>query len=73
MPAELDGFLFRDAVSDAPFMKGQSKRIWGELFKVLDSSDVIIQVRPAHVTHTHTRPACLQHKSKMHDAMVGGG
>ena len=23
---------------------GQSKRIWGELYKVLDSSDVIIQV-----------------------------
>jgi len=27
------------------FEKGQSKRIWGELYKVLDSSDVIIQVR----------------------------
>jgi nuclear GTP-binding protein len=26
------------------FEKGQSKRIWGELYKVLDSSDVIIEV-----------------------------
>jgi len=26
------------------FSKGQSKRIWGELYKVLDSSDVILQV-----------------------------
>jgi len=27
------------------FDKGQSKRIWGELYKVVDSSDVVIQVR----------------------------
>lgn len=26
------------------YEKGQSKRIWGELYKVLDSSDVIIEV-----------------------------
>lgn len=32
-------------VRDAVFEKGQSKRIWGELYKVVDSSDVIIQVR----------------------------
>eukprot|EP01087_Luapelamoeba_hula_P019073 TRINITY_DN626_c0_g1_i1.p1 TRINITY_DN626_c0_g1~~TRINITY_DN626_c0_g1_i1.p1 ORF type:complete len:769 (-),score=191.50 TRINITY_DN626_c0_g1_i1:137-2443(-) len=29
------------------FDKGQSKRIWGELFKVIDSSDVLIQVLDA--------------------------
>ena len=29
---------------DYHLQKGQSKRIWGELYKVLDSSDVIIQV-----------------------------
>jgi len=29
------------------FDKGQSKRIWGELFKVIDSSDVIVQVLDA--------------------------
>lgn len=32
---------------DAIFDKGQSKRIWGELYKVLDSSDVVIQVLDA--------------------------
>mmetsp|Transcript_26598 Transcript_26598/g.79029 ORF Transcript_26598/g.79029 Transcript_26598/m.79029 type:complete len:697 (-) Transcript_26598:587-2677(-) len=46
-PDEGDGFLYRNLVSDAPFMKGQSKRIWGELYKVLDSSDVVIQVLDA--------------------------
>lgn len=35
----------RGVVRDAVFDKGQSKRIWGELYKVVDSSDVIIQVR----------------------------
>ncbi|XP_015747132.1 PREDICTED: nucleolar GTP-binding protein 2-like [Acropora digitifera] len=34
----------RDAVSEALFSKGQSKRIWNELYKVIDSSDVVIQV-----------------------------
>jgi hypothetical protein len=34
----------KDAARDAVFEKGQSKRIWGELYKVLDSSDVVIQV-----------------------------
>jgi len=47
----------RDKVSDAPsvwaaprewiFGAGQSKRIWNELYKVIDSSDVIIQVLDA--------------------------
>ncbi|KAK4796186.1 hypothetical protein SAY86_028512 [Trapa natans] len=29
------------------FEKGQSKRIWGELYKVIDSSDVVVQVLDA--------------------------
>lgn len=29
------------------FDKGQSRRIWGELYKVLDSSDVVVQVIPS--------------------------
>ena len=29
------------------FEKGQSKRIWGELYKVIDCSDVVIQVLDA--------------------------
>ena len=37
----------RDVKSDTMFEKGQSKRIWGELYKVVDSSDVIIQVLDA--------------------------
>ncbi|MGH6878235.1 MAG: hypothetical protein ACREHV_12810, partial [Rhizomicrobium sp.] len=34
-------------VQDHVFKKGQSKRIWNELYKVLDSSDVIIHVLDA--------------------------
>jgi nuclear GTP-binding protein len=37
----------KDAASDAVFAKGQSRRIWGELHKVIDSSDVVIQVLDA--------------------------
>lgn len=33
-----------NAARDKIFDKGQSKRIWGELYKVVDSSDVIVQV-----------------------------
>ena len=33
-----------DAKRDEIFLKGQSKRIWGELYKVLDCSDVVLQV-----------------------------
>ncbi|KAJ3053019.1 GTPase required for pre-60S ribosomal subunit nuclear export and maturation [Rhizophlyctis rosea] len=36
-----------DAVSDPIFGAGQSKRIWNELYKVLDSSDVVIHVLDA--------------------------
>ncbi|CAK4096103.1 unnamed protein product [Aphanomyces euteiches] len=38
---------FKDATSHDVFNKGQSKRIWGELYKVLDCSDVVIQVLDA--------------------------
>jgi nuclear GTP-binding protein len=37
----------RDAARHTMFDKGQSKRIWGELYKVIDSSDVVIQVLDA--------------------------
>ena len=36
-----------DAVADPIFGAGQSKRIWNELYKVLDSSDVVIHVLDA--------------------------
>lgn len=35
---------FKDANRGRVFDKGQSRRIWGELHKVVDSSDVVIQV-----------------------------
>ena len=35
------------------FDKGQSKRIWGELYKVVDSSDVVIQVHLTLTTPGH--------------------
>ena len=37
----------RDTARAPAFEKGQSKRIWGELYKVLDSSDVVVQVLDA--------------------------
>lgn len=43
-PTGIDG---RNAVRDPVFEKGQSKRIWGELYKVVDSSDVLLQVLDA--------------------------
>lgn len=42
---DTDGW--NQAAKDAIFHKGQSKRIWNELYKVIDSSDVIIQVLDA--------------------------
>ncbi|KAJ3195674.1 GTPase required for pre-60S ribosomal subunit nuclear export and maturation [Irineochytrium annulatum] len=36
-----------DEARDPVFTKGQSKRIWSELYKVIDSSDVIIHVLDA--------------------------
>lgn len=35
---------YADAKRHELFDKGQSRRIWGELYKVLDCSDVVIQV-----------------------------
>ncbi|KAM1862397.1 hypothetical protein ACFX14_002871 [Malus domestica] len=43
--SETDGF--RDLVRHTMFEKGQSKRIWSELYKVIDSSDVVVQVLDA--------------------------
>ncbi|KAG5551241.1 hypothetical protein RHGRI_009610 [Rhododendron griersonianum] len=39
-----EGDGLRDLVRHTMFEKGQSKRIWGELYKVIDSSDVVVQV-----------------------------
>ncbi|NXN25460.1 NOG2 protein, partial [Nycticryphes semicollaris] len=37
----------RDEAQEEIYRKGQSKRIWGELYKVIDSSDVVVQVLDA--------------------------
>ncbi|NWW52938.1 NOG2 protein, partial [Pedionomus torquatus] len=37
----------RDEAQEDIYRKGQSKRIWGELYKVIDSSDVVVQVLDA--------------------------
>eukprot|EP01057_Protomagalhaensia_wolfi_P003443 Protomagalhaensia_wolfi_Nauph_80__3442@NODE_3492_length_784_cov_44_526174_g2742_i0_p1_GENE_NODE_3492_length_784_cov_44_526174_g2742_i0NODE_3492_length_784_cov_44_526174_g2742_i0_p1_ORF_typecomplete_len208_score39_44NGP1NT/PF08153_12/1_7e15GTP_EFTU/PF00009_27/0_059RsgA_GTPase/PF03193_16/0_081_NODE_3492_length_784_cov_44_526174_g2742_i065688 len=34
----------RERTIDAVMLKGTSKRIWGELYKVVDSSDVVVEV-----------------------------
>ncbi|XP_065911667.1 uncharacterized protein [Dysidea avara] len=38
---------YREEAKHALFTKGQSRRIWNELYKVIDSSDVVIQVLDA--------------------------
>lgn len=40
-----DGVL--EEAQDPIFDKGQSKRIWNELYKVIDSSDVVLHVLDA--------------------------
>ena len=37
----------KDAVSARLFEKGQSRRLWSELYRVIDSSDVLVQVLDA--------------------------
>ncbi|KAL6757853.1 NUC091 domain-containing protein [Haematococcus lacustris] len=56
---------FRDPARDAVFDKSQSRRIWGELYKVLDSSDVIIQVLDAR-DPMGTRCQFLEHHIRKH-------
>jgi nuclear GTP-binding protein len=60
----------RVAVKADLFAKGQSKRIWGELYKVLDCSDVVLQIvdarnvpgtRCAHVEHHIKKNANHKH------------
>ena len=41
---EGEGVDWRPERKDDLFLKGQSKRIWGELFKVVDCSDVVLHV-----------------------------
>ncbi len=43
----LDENWSKDEAKEFIFSKGQSKRIWNELYKVIDSSDVVVQVLDA--------------------------
>jgi ribosome biogenesis GTPase A len=43
-PTEGEGVDWRREKKDDLFLKGQSKRIWGEFFKVIDCSDVVLHV-----------------------------
>lgn len=45
-----------NAARDKIYDKGQSKRIWGELYKVVDSSDVVVQVLSYMKRHTSPLP-----------------
>lgn len=40
---------FKDAEKDPMSLAGQSKRIWNELYKVIDSSDVLVEVTDARI------------------------
>jgi len=60
----------KEEARDPKFAKGQSKRIWNELYKVIDSSDVIIQVldardpmgtRSAHIEEFMTKEKKNKH------------
>jgi nuclear GTP-binding protein len=45
--ASMQPLDYTDSSRDAVFSKGQSKRIWNELYKVVDSSDVLLQLLDA--------------------------
>eukprot|EP00210_Caulerpa_lentillifera_P005434 g5196.t1 len=60
----------RDSGLDSLYSKGQSKRIWGELYKVIDSSDVVIQVLdsrdPAGTRSFHIETHLRKNHSQKH-------
>lgn len=46
-PTQMQEIIDKEANRDKRMEAGQSKRIWEELYKVLDASDVILQVLDA--------------------------
>lgn len=56
-------FKEKDEVKHAVFFKGQSKRIWEELYKVIDSSDVLLYVLDAR-NPNGTRTKFIEHYLK---------
>jgi nuclear GTP-binding protein len=65
-----DRFEGRAAIFD----KGQSRRIWGELYKVLDSSDVIFQIldarNPVGTRSKHVEGWLKEHGKHKHVVLV---
>ena len=56
-----------DEAKDPIFSKGQSKRIWNELYKVIDSSDVVLHVldaRDPEGTRCRNVEKYLKHEAK---------
>ena len=53
----------KQEVQHAVFSKGQSKRIWEELYKVIDSSDVLLYVLDAR-NPNGTRTKFIEHYLK---------
>ncbi|KAJ1449568.1 P-loop containing nucleoside triphosphate hydrolase protein [Pelagophyceae sp. CCMP2097] len=51
----------RDEKRDELYTKGQSRRIWGELYKVLDCSDVVIHVLDARDPQGTTCTRLVEH------------
>ena len=63
----------KDATGQKLFEKGQSKRIWSELYKVLDSSDVVVQVldaRDPDGTRCRRIEQELKQKDRRHKHMI---
>jgi nuclear GTP-binding protein len=63
----------KDASGQKLFEKGQSKRIWSELYKVIDSSDVLVQVldaRDPEGTRCKRIEKELQQKDRRHKHMI---
>ena len=67
-----DIFEPRDLVRDLVMKKGTSKRIWNELYKVVDSSDVVVQVLDARDPNGTRSPQIERYlrKEKPHKHLV---
>lgn len=72
LTANQDDHGVHEIRKDAMFEKGQSKRIWAELYKVIDSSDVLIQVLDAR-DPIGTRSRHIEHhlkKDRRHKQLI---
>lgn len=68
-----DPLAYKEGASQKLFEKGQSRRIWSELFKVIDSSDVVVQVvdvRDPMGTRSRRIEAELKKPDRRHKHMV---